>query len=390
MAGGKGAPAGVGAAGGKRSGGGSRKRTREAEGVPDGYHSLMRDTITPGALQKTLAEGVFAPVYLLQGEDDFLKDRTVRHLIEAVVDPGVRDFNLEVRRAGELDAETLGSLLGTPPMMSERRLVVVRDVGAMRKDARRVLEGYLARPARDTVLAMVAAAGAKEDKGLVGPESVTRVEHRPLRGDEVPKWIARHVETELGGSIDAGAASLLHGAVGADLAQLASELDKLLSYTGGGRIDEAAVSAIVGVRRGETLGDFLDAVGERDARRALNLLPHILQQPKANGVTVVMALAVQLSALAWAQAARAEGLPQSRLESEFFNFLKETGGFVGRPWGEATRAWARQLRHWDVADLDAALEALLEADVALKDSRVSSDEQCLTTLVLALCVRRGV
>ncbi|MHB1225231.1 MAG: DNA polymerase III subunit delta [Gemmatimonadaceae bacterium] len=350
----------------------------------------MPAVLSPRAFQKALADRAFAPVYLIQGEDDFLKDGAVRQLVGAVVDPGVRDFNLEMRRGGDLDAETLGALLGTPPMMADRRLVVVRDVGALRKDARKALDHYLARPAADTVVALVAAAGAKADRPLAEHASVTPVEYRQLRGDEVPKWIAHHVDSELGGSITAEAASLLHGAVGNDLAQLASELDKLLSYTAGEEIDEAAVGAIVGVRRGETLGDFLDAVGDRDARRALHILPHVLQQPKTTGVSVVMALAMQVSALAWAQAARAEGLAQSRVEQEFFTFLKEAGGFAGRAWGEATRSWARQYRNWSAADLDAALDVLLEADVALKDSRVSSDEQLLTSLVLALCVRRGV
>lgn len=351
----------------------------------------MPAVLSPRAFQKALADRAFAPVYLIHGEDDFLKDGALRQLVGAVVDPGVRDFNLEMRRGGDLDAETLGALLGTPPMMADRRLVVVRDVGALRKDARKELDRYLARPAADTVVALVAAAGAKADKQLVDHASVTPVEYRQLRGDEVTKWIAHHVDAEHAGSITAEAASLLHGAVGADLAQLASELDKLVSYTNGAEIDEAAVSAIVGVRRGETLGDFLDAVGDRDARRALHLMPHVLQQPKTTGVTVVMALATQMSALAWAQAARSEGLSQSRLEQEFFTFLKECGGFAGRPWGEAARAWVRQLREWtSVADLDAALDALLQADAGLKDTRVSTDEQLLTNLVLALCVRRGV
>jgi hypothetical protein len=35
--------------------------------------------------------------------------------------PPTRDFNLEIRRASELDAEALDALLSTPPMLAERR-----------------------------------------------------------------------------------------------------------------------------------------------------------------------------------------------------------------------------------------------------------------------------
>lgn len=342
-------------------------------------------SLSPRAFRKALQDRAFAPVYLLHGEDDFLKDAAVRHLVTAAVEPATRDFNCETRRAGEVDAETLGSLLGTPPMMADRRLLVVRDVAALRKDARKELDRYLTRPAPDVVLALVALAGGKADKTLLEHPAVTAVEYRPLTGDELPKWVAHHAEAELGGSITPEAADLLVAAVGADLPQLAAELDKLLSYTSGEEIDEAAVSAVVGVRRGETLGDFLDAVAARDPRRALGLLDHVLQQPKTTGVSIVIALATQQLALAWAQAARAEGLPASRLESELFGFLKEGGGYPGRPWGEAVKAWTRHLSAWSAPALDASLDALLAADAALKESRVSSESQVLSTLVLTLC-----
>src|SRR4051812_3801080 len=76
------------------------------------------------ALHKALKERAFAPVYLLHGDEEFLKEDAVRRILEAAVDPATRDFNLEIRRAGDLDGETFGSLLGTPPMMADRRVVV--------------------------------------------------------------------------------------------------------------------------------------------------------------------------------------------------------------------------------------------------------------------------
>jgi hypothetical protein len=38
-----------------------------------------------------------------------------------------------------------------------------------------------------------------------------------------------------------------------------------------------------------------------------------------------------------------------------------------------------------VSDLEAALSALLSTDAALKETRLSSDEQLLISLVLTLC-----
>lgn len=329
------------------------------------------------AFRKSLKRGEFAPVYYFHGEDDFLKEQAVRDLVDAAVDPATRDFNLDVRTAAELDSETLGSFLGTPPMMAARRAVVVRDVAALRKDARAVLDGYLAAPAADLLLVLVAAASekAKTDKGL--ETRAAALEFKPLTGDRVPRWIVHHVETVLDASITPGAVALLQRAVGYDLPGLAAELDKLVSYSGGEAIDEDAVADVVGVRHGETLGDFLDRVAERDAAGALALLPHVLAQPKTSAVSIVMALTVQTLAIAW-------GLTRAG-RADYFELLKSGKAFPMRPWGEAARAWSAAERYWTDDALDAALDALLAADIALKETRVSSDTQILSTLVLALC-----
>lgn len=345
----------------------------------------MSAPVAQRAFFKGLKERAFERAYFLFGDDDYLKEDAEKQLVAAAVDPATRDFNLETRRGADLDREALEMLLGTPPMMAERRVVIVRDVGALRKDARTLLDRYLERPASDTVLVLVSPAGAKADKPL--EKRTLAVEFSQLSGDRVPKWIAHHVTTALGMSITPAAVDLLQTAVGSDLGALAAELDKLASYVRGhaddaSSIDDHAVSDVVGIRRGETIGDLLDAVAERDTARALELMPHILQQPKTTAVSVVMALAVQTLAMAWGRAARARGA--GAREGEYFTLLKETGAFPMRSWGDAARCWSRNAVRWSSSELDAALELLLAADRALKESRLSSEEQLLATLVLQL------
>lgn len=341
--------------------------------------------MSSAAIQKALkaaGSGGFAPAYYLHGEDDFLKEDAARRLVALAVDPATRDFNYEQRRGADLDGETLGSLLGTPPMMAERRMLVVRDPAGLKKDARKALDRYLASPASDLVLLLVAPAGAKADKALA--DRTTALEFTPLSGDRLPKWIAHHAEEAHGAQVTPEAASLLQSAVGSDLPLLALEIDKCASYAGGAPIDEAVVSAVVGVRREETLGALLDAAGARDTREALRLLPRVLEQPKVTAVTTVMALSAQIFGIGWVQAQRARGANAGQIAREGFSVLKEGGGFVGRPWGEAVQSWTRYADKWTAADVDRALAALLAADRALKSTRVSADEQLLGTLLLEL------
>jgi DNA polymerase-3 subunit delta len=339
---------------------------------------------------KTLRDAIkrrsFDGAYYIWGEDEYQKDDAVRQLIDGGLDAAAKDFNLDTRRSAELDAETLGVLLSTPPMMADRRVIVLRDVGGLKKDARKVLDDYLTRPAPDLLLIMTGAAGSSKPDATLSASS-TSLQFDPLSGDRIPRWIAHKATSEFGIKISEGAIELLQAAVGSDLHQLSGELDKLTSYIEGRdeEIGEDAVAAVVGVRRGETQADLLDAVADQNAPRALGLISHVLTQPKTTGVSIVMALSTQMLAISWGRARLDEGLSRARLAQEYFGFLKETGAFTGRPWGSATAVWARAAERWSRESLDRALDSLLEADVALKESRVSSEEQLLATVVLSLC-----
>ena len=332
--------------------------------------------------------GAFAPVYYLYGDDDYLKDVAINDLLRAALDPSSRDFNCDVRRATELDAEAVNDILGTPPMLAERRAVVIRDVGALKKAARAQLDKYLLRPASDTLLLLTTPNGAKTDAAI--EKHTVALNFEPLSPERVRKWIAHHATTALGMAITDDAAQLMQQAVGNDLQMLAGELDKCASYMLGlnenaTALDADAVSAVVGVRRGETVADLLDAVARHDAATAVQLLPHVLNQAKMSGVVLVMMLSTQTFALAHGRARREAGVPTNRLPQEFFAFLKEAGGYPGRPWGEAASAWTKEVDGWSTRSCERALELLLHADMALKDTTISDAEQTMTSLVLALC-----
>ena len=159
-------------------------------------------------------------MYYLHGDDDYLKDGAVRDLLEASIDPSTRDFNCEIRRASELDAEAVSSLLSTPPMLAEKRAVVLRDVTALKKAARQQLDLYLKRPASDTLLLLVSPAGTKVDAAIAAASET--LEFAPLTPERVRRWIAHHATTVLTVGIADDAAQLLQQAVGNDLHQLAT------------------------------------------------------------------------------------------------------------------------------------------------------------------------
>ncbi|MHB1298272.1 MAG: DNA polymerase III subunit delta [Gemmatimonadaceae bacterium] len=345
----------------------------------------MAPSTTFKALKAALESGRFDPVYLFHGADDYLKEEKVRALIARATEPTTRDFNLETLRGAEVDIATLGTALEALPMLAERRVVILRDAMAPKKAVRERLDHYLAAPAPELLLVLVVPAGAKPDAALLANANVSAVEFKPLVDGDLLKWIDHHARTACGATVLPEAAELLASYGGNDLALLAGELQKLAAYAGAAPIDKVAINAVTGVRPGHTLGDLLDLAAARDTAGAMALVEEVLSQPKQSAVTLVMALSAQMLAIGWGVAARARGLPAGRLEGEFFTLLKEGGSvYTGRPWGEAVKCWARAVPKWSAADIDRALPHLLAADAALKDTKVSSEAQIVTSLLLAI------
>lgn len=342
-------------------------------------------------LRKAIVNRTFEPAYYFHGADEYRKEAAVRELVTGAVDPATRDFNFDLLRGSDVSDEQLESALNTPPMMADRRVVVLRDVGSLKKDARVVLDRYLQRPPRDTVLAVVAApdfpGNGKADKDLDAQlHRLAKPLPFPVLGDKAMlEWLVQHAHDEHSVTLSDGAAGLLLAHVGSDSAQLASELDKLTSFSQLDAISEDDVREVVGLRQDASMTDLLDRIAERNAPAALALIEPVLALPKSGLVPIIIALTVQMLGIAWGREARDRGLPAHRLESDFFGLLKETRAFPMRPWGDAVKCWSRNVSRWDAASVERALAALLDADRAVKDTKISSEEQLLASLVLTLC-----
>src|SRR5512138_915338 len=88
------------------------------------------------AVLRALAQGRRGGTFFLFGDEELLKERLAAQIVEAHLDPSTRDFNLDQLRGGSLDGETLGSVLATPPMLAEYRVVVVREAQQLAGAAR--------------------------------------------------------------------------------------------------------------------------------------------------------------------------------------------------------------------------------------------------------------
>ncbi len=340
--------------------------------------------VTLGDALRSVKRGDIAPAYYLYGPEDLLKDELIHGVLDHVLEPGLRDFNLDQHSAAQLDPEEIYSLCRTPPMMADRRVVVLRDIEAWKRKtkARSAALDYLAKPSPETVLMLVQGAGdEKEDKDLARLAATVACE--PLPPDRAARWVLRRAKN-LGVTVEPDAAEHLVRAVGADLGPLASELEKLASAAGGAAVTAARVAELVGVRHGETLYDWRDAVFDGDPGRAARLLGPVLGQAGASGVKLLTVLGTTLVGLGAVRAAHDRGVKGRQLEDAAFQLQRRVRLFGLLSWSEEARRWARWAPDWPAGRIRAALRAAVVADAALKNTIITDERGVLTDLVLRI------
>ena len=159
----------------------------------------------------------------------------------------------------------------------EERLVVVDGVEVWKAADAKELESYLAAPAPTTVLALVGD-GVKRDSALA--KAVTKagdllVYDVPKK--QLPDWVAEQF-ARLGASAERDACRALVEAVGDDVADLSSEVQKLATWANGEQITRENVEELA-VGRAETpIFAVTDAWGRRDVAATLRATESLLDR----------------------------------------------------------------------------------------------------------------
>ncbi len=312
-------------------------------------------------------------IFLLEGDEEFLKEEAALALIEEHIDPATRDFNLDQLRGTDLDPETLLSICHTPPMMAEWRVVVVRDAQGLAANARTrsAVEGLLNAKLPGLAVLLLAQlperGRAKFWDTVAKRAAVLRFPQPSV--EEAPDWlIGRAAEQDV--TLEPAAARALVAAIGTELGVLCRELDKLRDYVGDrARVQRRDVEAVVGHVPRVNRWDWIDTVGSGKLEEARRELGALLDAGE-NGVGLVIGLGTHFLRLGIAAAggdrALADALPPHQR------------------W--LAKRVARQARAWSRDALDAVLADLLRADRLLKSAPLT-DRQILEELLLRM---RGV
>jgi DNA polymerase-3 subunit delta len=240
-------------------------------------------------LHASLGKKQLFPVYLLQGEEDFLLERGFGEILDAAVPAENRDFNLEMLDCADVDAREITARASSMPMMGDKRAVVARNVDRLSAHDLEILQLYVDRPSESTVLILIARKADLRKKPFAGLHARgAAFDFAPVNEELLPVWVTNRVRAR-GGTIDEEGADLLAAYVGSSLREIDSEIEKLLIFVGKGtQITARHVADLVGFSREFTVFELQNVIGQGNLPRALNILEHML----SDGQPVVLLISM--------------------------------------------------------------------------------------------------
>jgi DNA polymerase-3 subunit delta len=207
------------------------------------------------------------PVTYFHGEDRFMMEKEVEKCIEAFSDEEARPFDLEILHADEVEPEEVAASANRLPVMSPRRLVVLKRMEKWKWNfISELTDTYLSDPSPDTCL--ILCYGAKPErkkkyiKNLEKAAGLSR-SFTPTGDRQLVTWV-EHYFQKRGMALGPGAAETLIEYLGADLHRLQAELVKVELFHAG---SEEPVTV-----------DRLEELLQRTASESVFALPPLLAQ----------------------------------------------------------------------------------------------------------------
>jgi DNA polymerase-3 subunit delta len=187
-------------------------------------------------LKNQLIRSELAPVYLLFGEETYLRDSAARFIADkALTDSSLREFNETVFSLADSKIDYALSAAEQLPMILARRVVKITEVVVsatgkkdnLKEEDETVLMRYLSRPSETSVVIFVADDIDKRRKiSKLLLENCVAVEFTPLSEIELMTW-AKGKLKEQNADIEERALRYLVGLVGNNVQKITTEIEKL-------------------------------------------------------------------------------------------------------------------------------------------------------------------
>jgi len=253
---------------------------------------------------KDIRNKVYYPVYFLMGEEPFFIDVIADYLEQQVLTETEKEFNLSILYGKESDIPTILSVAKRFPMMASHHLVIVREAQNVRNidpkegskslnQENEILIRYLENPLKSTIIVF-----CYKYKTIDGRKKVAKnvlqngvlFESKRLYENQLPGWIATYVSRK-GYQIGPKATQMLSDHLGADLAKVTNEIQKLfINLPTGSEITPEIIEDNIGISKDFNIFELQDALGNLNKEKAYRIAKYFGDNQKANPMVLTLAM----------------------------------------------------------------------------------------------------
>ncbi|NPA43250.1 MAG: DNA polymerase III subunit delta [Chlorobi bacterium] len=242
---------------------------------------------------RDITQGNISPVYFLAGEESYFGRKIEEALLEHVVPPQARGFDLAVLYAQDLPLNEVLARARQYPMFGGKQMVAVRNAHLYFKKDKdlELIRDYVASPPPHAVLSFrfEGKPGAKIKKAFTSP-SVLYYEAPRIYENRMPSLLADMLAAR-GFKADTKALLMLAEHTGTDLMRAEKELDKLaLALEPGQTLTPDAVEKYTGVSKEFNIFEFKSAVVTGNFPKAYRIGRHFSHNPREFSLHAIIAV----------------------------------------------------------------------------------------------------
>ncbi|MBQ4068245.1 MAG: DNA polymerase III subunit delta [Lachnospiraceae bacterium] len=308
-------------------------------------------------VKKHIKEQQFNNIYLICGEEEYLKRNIKKNLSEAIVSAD-DNMNRSYYEGKNINFKEVIDLCETMPFFSDRRLVLFENTGCFEKACDELLE-YLPELTTSTYLVFVEEKVDKRSKLFKLVKSNGYVcECNHLNNDSLMKWILTRIGKE-NKKITRDTMNYIINSLGNDLEKISCEIEKLLCYTLNKDVIEIAdVDAVCIPEITGKIFEMIDAMGNKNKEKALELYYDLLSQ-KEPPMRILFMLSRQFNIMLQVKELSDKRMSKKEIEEK----LNMKGFVISKIQG--------QLKNFTHKSIREALEKAIELEEAIKNGNMN-------------------
>lgn len=321
-------------------------------------------------IMKHIKSNSFAAVYLLYGDEDYLKTRCRNRIRDAIC--GDDTMNLSMYQGKDVPAEEVADLVRTMPFFAERRLIIIENSGLFKNASDDMVE--IVKNMTDTAVLLFVESEVDKRGRLYKAvnEKGYACEMKKQTEAALKDWAAR-IFAEAGKKITLRDMELFLARTGDDMNNIYNEAQKLIAYTGGADIIGAGdIESVCPMRPEDRVFDMINAMASGKKDEAVRLYSDLLalKEPPMKMLTLIerqFATLLSVSSM----------LGQGKSSQDIAARLGLRPFFVGR--------YISQAKHYPDEMLRNAVEDCVATETAVKTGQME-DKYAVELLIVKYCI----